>query len=98
MLGRGTEYRPPIHLVLVSKGPARDPSQLFIGQYQKLMVRFFDKGKKKKSFGWSAFKFPCPVYLADIFSQLGDCFLEKLSLEFYLAVVKRLTQLNRAVM
>lgn len=47
MLGKGPDSRPPIHLVLISKGPAGGASaHLSIRQCGKLMERFFfDKEK-----------------------------------------------------
>lgn len=89
--GQGTEYRPPIHLAFISKGPAGGPSHLFVVEYQTLMLRvffFFYKGKRKV-FSFSVLKYWCPIYIADTFSQLEDCFLERLSLEFNLAIVER---------
>lgn len=41
MPGQGTEYRPPIHLAFISKGPAGGPSHLFVGEYQPFMLSFF---------------------------------------------------------
>lgn len=39
------------------------------------MVRFFDKGKNSKLFGFAALKCLYPIYFADIFTQLENRFV-----------------------